>query len=403
MANASEVIVPNIKMVLYGEPGVGKSTFAAGAPNPFFITTDGNYEYLVAFSGAKPDGYRQVYSWEEATQVFSDTNLKKYDTIVIDLLEDMYLWCESEFCIKNKIQHVTDFGYGKGWAMVRQEFFLNIAKVLAMPKNVILIMHGNAVTLKDRRGVEYTKYGPVNTIPDKVLTQIEGRVRYFVRAYATAEENADKRFITKRWISLNPDGQTEYGITRGLSPDAPREVPLDWNAFCAAVAIPVPQDGNAVKAVSEPKPVVAVKSADVKPADDQPKPAETTKVIRAVQAKEEQPAKDSDVAKPDSKDLKLAEIRAKLEKIHAAKAIQTPEEILADAGNKPADVQPAVVQPAIVQPPVVSAPEVMKPEEKPAETVPVAASAVPVPAMSNADRLAEIKARLAALKNKKAN
>ena len=38
-----------IKMAIYGEPGVGKSTFAAKAPRPYFITTDGNYEYLEDF------------------------------------------------------------------------------------------------------------------------------------------------------------------------------------------------------------------------------------------------------------------------------------------------------------------------------------------------------------------
>ena len=35
-----------VKMVLYGEPGVGKSVFAAKAPKPFFICTDGNYAWL---------------------------------------------------------------------------------------------------------------------------------------------------------------------------------------------------------------------------------------------------------------------------------------------------------------------------------------------------------------------
>ena len=35
-----------IKMLLYGEPGVGKSVFALKAPKPFFVCTDGNYEWL---------------------------------------------------------------------------------------------------------------------------------------------------------------------------------------------------------------------------------------------------------------------------------------------------------------------------------------------------------------------
>ena len=54
-----------IKMVLYGEPGVGKSVFASKAPKPFFITTDGNYEWLEDF-GAKEEDHVQVSSWAEA-------------------------------------------------------------------------------------------------------------------------------------------------------------------------------------------------------------------------------------------------------------------------------------------------------------------------------------------------
>ena len=49
----------HIKMVLYAEPGVGKSTFASKAPNPYFITTDGNFEWLDL-----PDkNHKQVFSW----------------------------------------------------------------------------------------------------------------------------------------------------------------------------------------------------------------------------------------------------------------------------------------------------------------------------------------------------
>ena len=50
-----------IKMVLYGEPGVGKSVFASKAPHPFFVTTDGNYEWLEDF-GAKEEDHIQSTS-----------------------------------------------------------------------------------------------------------------------------------------------------------------------------------------------------------------------------------------------------------------------------------------------------------------------------------------------------
>ena len=114
----------HIKMALYGEPGVGKSVFASKAPKPFFITTDGNYEFLEDF-GAKAEDHVQVNSWAEAKKAFSK-DFSNYETVVIDLTEDLFKWCEQSFCIKNKLDHVGDIGFGKGYDITRNEFFIEM-------------------------------------------------------------------------------------------------------------------------------------------------------------------------------------------------------------------------------------------------------------------------------------
>lgn len=224
-----------IKMVIYGEPGVGKSVFACKSPNPFFITTDGNYEWLEDF-GADPDAHIQVNSWEAAKKAFA-TDYKNYDTIVVDLMEDLFKWCEMEWCIKNSLSHVGDLGYGKGYDITRNEFFIEMSKLLALDKNIILIMHGATSTVKDRRGVEYTKYDPSTRLPEKLIKMIEGRVRYFLRAFAITEEDEQGKLITKRYLSLSPDGTTEFGIIRGVDGNSiPRYVDLDWNTFIEVIS-----------------------------------------------------------------------------------------------------------------------------------------------------------------------
>ena len=219
----------HIKMLLYGEPGVGKSVFASKAPRPFFITTDGNYEWLEDF-GAKPEDHIQVSSWEEAKKAFKE-NYDKYDTIVVDLIEDLFKWCEQEFCVRSKIDHVSDIGYGKGYDITRNEFFLEISKLLGKPKNVILISHGITFTVKDRRGVDHTKYAPSSRLPDKVLDMIEGRLRYCLRCYLKAEEVGDGELVKKRYLSLVPK-ENEFGIIRGVDDTkVPHDIPLDWKEF----------------------------------------------------------------------------------------------------------------------------------------------------------------------------
>ena len=239
-----------IKLGLYAEPGTGKSVFAFGAPNTFFVCSDGNYEWLEDW-GAKEEDHKQVYSWDETKKLFNEMinthKYDKYDTIVIDLLEDLFKWCEKEWVEKNNLQHVGDLGFGKGYDITRSEFFIEICKLLNLDKNIILIMHGLAKGVKDRRGVEYTKYVPTDKIPEKLLNQIEGRLRYFLRAFAVTEESGDGKLIVNRYLSLSPDGTTEYGVTRGLdSTKIPRYIPLDWKTFYNIATDPKyrPNEGN---------------------------------------------------------------------------------------------------------------------------------------------------------------
>ena len=391
----------NIKMVLYGEPGVGKSTFAAGAPKPFFITTDGNYEYLEDFCGMKAEDHQQCFSWAEMKKAFA-RDFTNYDTIVVDLLEDSYLWADNEFCRDNKLLHISDLGYGKGYGILGNEFFIEYQKLLALPKNIILLMHGVTEVLKDRRGVEYSKYGPSKLLRDKLVTQLEGRVRFFVRAYAEASEGPDGRLQTKRYLSLSPDGHTEYGITRGLSSDAPHSIPLDWNAFVTTidqyslkagqsdrVTATVGVDAlamtlnaaheatevlaKAVEGSVEPTPVEAA------PAAETPKPRRTRKPAAKAEPTAETAEPKSDIDDVDAIRKKLAAVLNDPNKAMAPTPIpKAPEDDKPPFEvDKPAAPAVATAQPAA---------------EPVAET--------PAPAMTQAEKLAAIRAKMAALKNK---
>lgn len=316
----------HIKMVLYGEPGVGKSVFASKAPKPFFITTDGNYEFLEDF-GAKPEDHIQVNSWAEAKKAFS-RDYSNYETIVVDLTEDLFKWCEYEYCRTNGYEHVSDPGFAKGYDITRNDFFINICKLLSLEKNIILIMHGITFTTKDRRGVEHSKYGPSNRIPDKVLDMIEGRVRYFLRAYLKAEESPNGKLIKKRYLSLVPK-ENEYGILRGIDENSvPSDIPLDFNAFAKAIGLQT-SNTNVAKAeekkeekqIKEIKPEVIETLAEVeKPAPsvkEEIKQPEPVKEEKKEEIKQPEPIKE---AKPieqpanqqDRKAQMLAEIKAKM-------------------------------------------------------------------------------------------
>ena len=302
-----------IKMVLYGEPGVGKSVFACKAPKPFFICSDGNYAWLEDF-GADPDAYVEVSSWEEAKKAFAK-DYSEYETIVVDLTEDLFKWCEREYCVRNKIEHLSDLGYGKGYDATRNEFFIEMCKLISLDKNIIFLMHGLSITVKDRRGVEHTKYVPSSRLPDKVIDMIEGRVRYFLRCYIKDVETEDGKVEKKRFLSLVPK-PNEFGIIRGVNEnEIPQDIPLDFNEFAKVIGLDTKVEKTTVKKKVEKK-VEEPKEPEIK---EEPKVTEEPEVKEESKTVEE-PIKTEEPAKATlSNEDKLAAIRAKLAKLNANK------------------------------------------------------------------------------------
>lgn len=302
-----------IKMVLYGEPGVGKSVFACKAPKPFFICSDGNYAWLEDF-GADPDAYVEVSSWDEAKKAFAK-DYSEYETIVVDLTEDLFKWCEREYCVRNKIEHLSDLGYGKGYDATRNEFFIEMCKLISLDKNIIFLMHGLSITVKDRRGVEHTKYIPSNRLPDKVIDMIEGRVRYFLRCYIKDVETEDGKVEKKRFLSLVPK-PNEFGIIRGVNEnEIPQDIPLDFNEFAKVIGLDTKVEKTTVKKKVEKK-VEEPKEPEIK---EEPKVTEEPEVKEEPKSVEEPIKTEEPVKATLSNEDKLAAIRAKLAKLNANK------------------------------------------------------------------------------------
>lgn len=372
-----------IKMLLYGEPGVGKSVFALKAPKPFFVCTDGNYEWLDEF-GADPNAHKNVSSWADMKDVL-ESDFDGYETVVVDLLEDGFKWCEQEYCVRNKIEHVSDVGYGKAYDATRNEFFITISKLLSMDKHVILICHGITFTTKDRRGVEHTRYAPSSRIPDKVLDMIEGRVRYCLRCYTAAEEEPDGKITKKRFLSLVPK-ENEFGIIRGVDENAiPHDIPLDFDEFARAIKlnldIPAPTKTSA-------------------PAQAKQKPAKAEPAPTSAPVEETKPEETSapETAAPLDMKAKLAALKAKKANLDNA----TQAAPVAEPQPAPKQETPVATGDVTTQPDV----EVKVSENAPYEDnnipqTPAAESAQETVTVQPDDKLAAIKAKLAAMKAKK--
>lgn len=106
------------KIVIYGPEGIGKSTFASQFPDPVFIDTEGSTKHMDVARFPKPSSWTMLL--EEVKQVRDCPSCCK--TLVIDTADWAEQLCINHVCGKAKKSGIEDFGYGKGYIYVAEEF-----------------------------------------------------------------------------------------------------------------------------------------------------------------------------------------------------------------------------------------------------------------------------------------
>lgn len=170
---------------VYGQPYSGKTYLANTYDDVLMLNTDGNVKFVDAPYVAIKDEGRSKTAWEvfksTVDELAIDTN--GFKTIVVDLLEDVYQFARQYVLKREKITHESDAGYGKGYAMIDDEFLPVLKKMLAIDvDNIILISHeAQGVITKKTQDVVST-ISP--NIRDKIALKVSGMVDWTGRLVA---------------------------------------------------------------------------------------------------------------------------------------------------------------------------------------------------------------------------
>lgn len=128
----------NVRMLVYGQPGVGKSSLALSAPSPVLFDFDGGVQRV---NGAFLCPTLQVHSWEEVLTALEE-DLSEFKTIVIDTAGKMLDYM-SAYIIRNdsrmamKDGSLSLKGYG-----VRKNMFINfVTRCTMMNKHIVFVAH----------------------------------------------------------------------------------------------------------------------------------------------------------------------------------------------------------------------------------------------------------------------
>ena len=119
-----------LSALIYGQPGMGKTTLALSAPHPLLLDFDGGVDTV------------QITKWEEVDEVMQSPEIADYATFVIDTAGKMLSFMDKYIMQNNPKMRKADGtlslqGYG-----VRKNMFINfVNQVSLMGKSVIFVAH----------------------------------------------------------------------------------------------------------------------------------------------------------------------------------------------------------------------------------------------------------------------
>ena len=211
----------DLTVLCYGATKIGKSTWCSNAEGALFLSTEPGLNSLEVFQ-------TPIANWEDLLATCGEIAEGKhpFKTIVIDTVDNAFLMCADYICRKFKVEHAADLTYGKGYALISNEFQRVLNKLAFMPYGVFLISHSQNVEIETRTG-KYTKTVP--TLPEKARKIVLGLVDMVL--YCDIETTAGPDGKARRVMRTKPSIYYEAGDRTGKLPEV---IDLDYSKFIEA-------------------------------------------------------------------------------------------------------------------------------------------------------------------------
>ena len=246
---------PNpLRVFLFGVEGIGKSTFAAGAPHPIFLGAEDGTAHMDVERLPNPENWKDV---KDGIRLLTN-EAHEYQTLVIDTVDwaEPLLW---QHCYERDGFHsIEDYGYGKGYTAALDEWRVFVAALeklrAAKHTNVILLGHSWIKPFKNPTGDDFDRYEP------KVHAKAGGLLKEWCDCvlFANYETFSVKDEKTKRVKGVSSGARLIY-TNRTAAYDAknrhdlPDSLPLSWDDFAEAVAAHAPADPAVLRKACEEK------------------------------------------------------------------------------------------------------------------------------------------------------
>lgn len=131
----------SILALIYGQPGIGKTTFAISSPSPIVFDFDRGYNRIDPMHAIGVE-YRLNTDYKGLLSFLDSNEVELYETIVIDtlgrLLDSMTVYiCKSNPRVEKVGGGLTLQGFG----VLKNEFESLTRKIMSLGKNVVFVDH----------------------------------------------------------------------------------------------------------------------------------------------------------------------------------------------------------------------------------------------------------------------
>jgi hypothetical protein len=222
-----------LKVVVYGQAGIGKSTFAAGAPSCIFLPTEDGTDQLEVSRLPRPETLADVFASIDALTLESHP----YKTLALDTLGGIERLVWADVCRAGNKLDIEAFGYGKGYIAAVDTWRVLLAKLERMQRDkgmhVILVDHAVARTHKMPDADPFQRWRP--SVHEKAADLLAGwsDAVLFATEQVVAIERKGKargtsdgaRVLRTNWAATH-DAKNRFNL--------PDPTPLDWKEFRAA-------------------------------------------------------------------------------------------------------------------------------------------------------------------------
>lgn len=126
----------NVKVMVYGQAGTGKTTFALSSPKPLLLDFDNGVKRVNNAHLDDSIGIVQVTSWQEILNLlnYQKNDLKEFETIVVDTIGKMIDFIIAYRC-NGRNPQIQD------WGTINNDFKWFTSSLSQLDKNIVFVAH----------------------------------------------------------------------------------------------------------------------------------------------------------------------------------------------------------------------------------------------------------------------